>query len=56
MATMMNRIQAVKAFIEDDSREVDTSEFMAFWKSCDEQERAEFAGSSARQLGVILAG
>ena len=50
----MNRLAAVRNFLQKDSRAVETTEFMQFWKACTEQERAAFAESAAKQLGVEL--
>lgn len=54
MAEHMNRMQAVKRFIEQDSRPVQTTEFMLFWKACSMEEREEYGLSAAKQLGVEL--
>lgn len=50
----MTRIAAVKAFFEKDAKKVESAEMMAFWRGCNEQERAEFAESAAKQLGITL--
>ena len=47
---IITRVAVVKKFFEP----VSSSEFMAFWKACSEDERQEFAVSAATQLGETL--
>lgn len=51
----MKPVGVVKAFFEKGSnRPVTVPEMMAFWKSCSDSEKKEFAESAAAQLGVTL--
>jgi hypothetical protein len=55
MSEILSRMQAVKRYLETDTNNPpQTSEFMAFWKSCSEAERSEFGEQAARNLGVEL--
>jgi hypothetical protein len=54
MAEVISRIGAVKQFFEKGSTKVETSEMMAFWRACTDQEKIEFSDSAALQLGVTL--
>lgn len=50
----MTRVSCVKAFFEKDARPVSNTEFMTFWKACNEEERKEFGIAASQQLGVTL--
>jgi hypothetical protein len=50
----MTRVQAIKTFLEKGAESISSTEFMAFWKVCSEDERIQFATVSASQLGVEL--
>ena len=48
-------MNAVKQYLsEGQTRPIQTLEFMAFWKSCSEEEREEFGRQAAKNLGVEL--
>jgi hypothetical protein len=52
--TMQSPVTIVKTWLEKDSvrGKIPAAEFMAFWKATDEEERKQFAATSAKMLGI----
>jgi len=50
----MTRMVAVKTYLLQDAKPFTTSEFAAFWKSCSDQERSDYARDAAQAIGATL--
>lgn len=52
----MPRMVAVKQFLAKDAKPIDTKEFSEFWKSCNDEDRNQYAACAAESLGVKIEG